>query len=452
MLIRFIIENMFSFGERKEFNMIPNNRLQTLDEHKYNILNQDILKIAALYGANASGKSNFVNSLLLLKNFIIGSTNIRTLNNTRFKFNKEKNKKQTCVIEYICEGIPFIYALELDDNIICIEELYISGLDKKKDKLIYERKTNTNFKTEITFNKEFESQKKCKFIKDVLLEEFVAPDKPIFKLLSNRENKYFNDTKIAYKWFSDNLEIISPNSRPLALPDILDKKEDFKKYIEEIMCSFDTGICSLNTEKKLFSEYFTGEEEGKIEEILKRVEKSPQKMIWGKWHNNEILIKKEDNEYWVEMLKIGHNNINDKTVFFNLKEESDGTVRLLDFLPAFHEIINRQKVYIVDEIERSIHPLLIKELISKFSNDRNTHGQLIFTTHESNLLDQSIFRQDEIWFVEKDKLGNSDLYSLNDFKEHKTKDIRKGYLNGRYGAVPFLGNLKDLNWGNNDFR
>ena len=103
-------------------------------------------------------------------------------------------------------------------------------------------------------------------------------------------------------------------------------------------------------------------------------------------------------------------------------------------------------MFIIDEIERSIHPLLIKELVKKFSLDPNTKGQLIFTTHESNLLDQKILRQDEIWFAEKNENGSTDIYSLNDFKEHKTIDIQKGYLNGRYGSIPFLANLKDLNW------
>jgi AAA15 family ATPase/GTPase len=134
-----------------------------------------------------------------------------------------------------------------------------------------------------------------------------------------------------------------------------------------------------------------------------------------------------------------------------LEEESDGTVRLLDFVPAFKNLISSEKVYIVDEIERSIHPLLIKELVKKFSLDNKTRGQLIFTTHESNLLDQEIFRQYEIWFVEKDLNGSTDLYSLSDFKEHKTIDIRKGYLNGRYGSIPFLGNLEDLKWHKYDF-
>jgi AAA15 family ATPase/GTPase len=110
------------------------------------------------------------------------------------------------------------------------------------------------------------------------------------------------------------------------------------------------------------------------------------------------------------------------------------------------DIFSKGKVYVIDEIERSIHPMLIFEIIRKFSADKETTGQLIFTTHESNLLNQNIFRQDEIWFTEKDPNGSTDLYSLSDFKEHSTIDIRKGYLTGRYGSIPFLSNLQDLNW------
>ena len=165
---------------------------------------------------------------------------------------------------------------------------------------------------------------------------------------------------------------------------------------------------------------------------------------------DELVLVKENDTIWAKTLKVEHSSGN-LSAFFNLEEESDGTVRLLDFVPAFKNLIYSEKVYIVDEIERSIHPLLIKELIKKFSLDKKTRGQLIFTTHESNLLDQEIFRQDEIWFVEKDLNGSTDLYSLSDFKEHKTIDIRKGYLSGRYGSIPFLGNLEDLKWHKYDF-
>ena len=109
-------------------------------------------------------------------------------------------------------------------------------------------------------------------------------------------------------------------------------------------------------------------------------------------------------------------------------------------------MLTNERVYIIDEIERSMHPILIKELIQKISGMQNVRGQLIFTTHESNMLDQSIFRPDEIWFAEKDSLLSTKLYSLSDFNVHATANVENGYLNGRYGAIPFLSNLKDLHW------
>ena len=145
-------------------------------------------------------------------------------------------------------------------------------------------------------------------------------------------------------------------------------------------------------------------------------------------------------------LKTVHSEKNNYISSFDLKDESDGTIRLLELLPVFYGIISTKRVFVVDEIESSIHPTLINELINKFSLDEKTEGQLIFTAHESTLLNQNIFRQDEIRFVEKDKNGESDLYTLSAFKEHKTINIRSGYLNGRYGAIPFLSNLNNLNW------
>ena len=160
----------------------------------------------------------------------------------------------------------------------------------------------------------------------------------------------------------------------------------------------------------------------------------------------EIVFEKKGDSFLVKHTKITQSDSLGNEAEFDLDELSDGTLRLLDFIPAFRDVTLNRKVYVVDELERSMHPVLAKELVSKFSRDADTKGQLIFTTHESNLLDQSIFRQDEIWFAEKGPKGNTSLYSLSDYKEHNTIDIRKGYLNGRYGAVPFLANLQELNW------
>jgi len=452
MLIRFVIENLFSFGERKEFTTIPNNRLKTLLDHKYNINGFDVLKLSSIYGANGAGKSNLFKSLYLFQKLITKEEIPFSLKNSQFKFFKNKDLKQVFAIEFIQDKTAFYYGIELLNSMIVTEELYKSGLGNSEDKLIFERKTSTDGKTSINFMKEFEEDEKSQVLKSVLLEEFVKSDEPVLKLLSNRDNKYLKNIKKAFDWFDNTLQIITPDAKPRALAHRIDTDSGFKKYAEDMMCSFNLGINSLSSEKKEIKEFFGEDNENELDELIKKVEDSPKKMIGLRSRKgDEIIIVKENEKIWVKTLKVEHLGENKSSVLFDLEEESDGTVRLLDFVPAFKSLISEEKVYLIDEIERSIHPLLIKELIKKFSLNSNTKGQLIFTTHESNLLDQELFRQDEIWFAEKDNNGSTDLYSLSDFKEHKTTDIRKGYLNGRYGSIPFLGNLKDLNWQMYDF-
>ncbi len=448
MLVRFVVENIFSFGVRKEFNLISNDRLKTLNSHKYNINSLNLLKISSIYGANGAGKSNLVKSLELLQRLIVEEKIPVELKDRQFKFQPDgSDKKQILAIEFIQEDTAFYYGVELLDDLIATEELYLSGLGQKEDKLIFERKTNKDGVTEINFSENFEHDEKSQLLKSVLLEDFVEPDKVILTLLSNRDNKFLQDVKKAVNWFANTLRVLGTRSKPGALVHKIQNEPEFRKYAEDTMRSFDIGITSLTPKKTEIHKFFGADKEEFIDDISKSLKSNPSRMIGLRSEKgSEIIILKEGNDIWVEELKIEHTGEKNKSALFELDEESDGTIRLLDFIPAFHEMLTGNKVFVIDEIERSIHPLLIKELVKKFSLDSDTKGQLIFTTHESNLLDQEIFRQDEIWFAEKDKNGSTDLYSLNDFKEHKTIDIRKGYLKGRYGSIPFLANLQDLNW------
>ncbi len=448
MLIRIVIENLFSFGERKEFNMIPNNRLKTLNDHKYDVNGFDLLKLSSIYGANGAGKSNLVKSLQLFQELVITEEIPFALRDAQFKFN-ENNKKQVIAVEFVQDNTVFYYGIEILDNIVSTEELYLSGLGRKKDELLFERKTDKQGITEILFLKPFEDDERSQLLKSVLLEDLVKPNKPILRLMANRNNKFLNDVRKAFGWFQGTLQIITPEIRPTTLAHIIDINKRFHQYAQDTIGSFSIGVTSLTSEKVEIHEFFGDADEGELEHIIRQIEHNPEQLFIAEG-NNPISIVKEGNEIWVKSLKIKHTGGNNKSVSFGLDEESDGTIRLLDFIPAFYEMVSEQKVFIIDEIERSIHPLLIKELVKKFSLDQRTKGQLIFTTHESNLLDQELFRRDEIWFAEKDETGSTDLYSLSDFKEHKTIDIRKGYLNGRYGSIPFLGNLQDLNWHQND--
>lgn len=428
--------------------MIPNSKLKTLKFHKYKRDDFELLKMASIYGANGSGKSNLIKGLNFLKKIVVNEKLPETLKFSHFKFQKDKsNSKQLLAIEFIQDDSAYYYALEICKSRIMIEELYESGLGRKKDRLIFERKTDLDDKTKIIFSKEAEDNERIQIFKSVLIEDFVKPDQPILKLLSQRENEFLKDAKNAYKWFSVTLRIITPATRPLALANRIDFDPEFKKYAQDIMCAFNIGITSMNSEKRNIMELVEATTDSHMKSIMKNVDESPNKMVsLRSERGDELVVVKEEDDYYVKQLKLTHKGKDDISTTFSLEEESDGTIRLLDFIPAFRDIVIKNRVFVIDEIERSIHPLLIKELIRKFSLDSETLGQLIFTTHESNLLDQEMFRQDEIWFTEKDKNGVSDLYSLSDFKEHKTIDIRKGYLNGRYGSIPFLANLHDLNW------
>lgn len=447
MLIRFVLENVFSFGEQKEFNTMPNTRLKTMEHHSYDFDGISLLKMSAIYGANGAGKSNLVKGMFVLQRLVLDGKVPFVFKDNTFKFSSDSNPKQLFAVEFIQEGVPFYYGLAIHKGRIETEELYRSGLGKRKDELIYERKTNENETSTLIFKDEFEKDEKSQVLKSILLEEFVKPNEPVFKLLAKRDNKYLAEVKLAFGWFNDSLQILSPRSKPVGIAHWIDTEPDFKSYAEDLMCSLNIGIESLSTEKVELEEFYGKDNENELVDLKRKVEESDLKMVELESRSGEeILVVKEDGKFWVKTLKIHHKGINERIVQFDLKEESDGTVRLLDFVPAFMDVITERRVFLIDEIERSIHPLLIKELVRKFSHDPNTQGQLIFTTHESNLLDQELFRQDEIWFAEKNKEGATDLYSLSDFKEHKTIDIRKGYLSGRYGGIPFLGNLSDLNW------
>ncbi len=449
MIIRFNINNILSFGSEREFDMLPSPRHTRLSHHKYRIKDFDILKISAIYGANGSGKSNLIKGLYTLIEIVRTGEVPPRLKNEKFKLSdSNKEKSQILAIEFFKNDVAYYYGIEIDNDIVLTEELYISGLGKKEDVLLFERKTDENKKVSTKFSSDFESDAESKTLKSVIEKTLSKPEKSIFKLLSELDNEFLKSLKDPFEWFVEDIVILTPKSKPVALVQNVDSDDSFKEFINKTMCSFDTGIKKIETETKTIKEFF-GEDIESIEKLSKILTENPSKRIGlTNKKGEEVIAINEKGNILVKRLVLKHLSDQDDFIEFYLNEESDGTNRLLDYIPAFQDMIFRNKVYVIDEMERSIHPLLIKELLSKFSSDKNTKGQLIFTTHESNILDQEILRQDEIWFMEKDKIGCSDMYPLSEFKEHHTKDIKKGYLNGRYGAIPFLSNLKDLNWNN----
>lgn len=447
MIVRIEIDNVFSFGRKVEFNTFPNKRLQTLNHHKYALNGIELLKMTSIYGANGAGKSNLIKAVKILRDVVLEEEGLSLFRKNAFRFDKIQ-RPQSLAIEFIHEGQGFYYGLEVFKGGVKREELYLSGLGVSDDKLVYVRTTDNAGETSLTFSDEYEADEKSQLLKSILLEDFVKPNEPILKLLSNRSNPFLQAAKVAFSWFKNNLVILSPHSSPEIMAHFLDVNSGFQKYATDFMRSLNIGISDVKCEKINLRELPLGDQYDDLIEDFINSNKEVLQLTLS--NGQELLLAKEGDEIWVKEIQVEHTGGN-TTANFDLEEESDGTVRLLHFLPAFKDLISNSNVYLIDELERSIHPLLMKELVKKFSEDTETKGQLIFTTHESHLLDQKIFRTDEIWFAEKDPSGATEFYSLDSFKQHKTIDVRKGYFNGRFGAIPFLGNLEDLNWHEYDF-
>ncbi len=447
MLIRFIVKNLYSFKEETEFNLLPG-RATRLEKHKYHRNGITALKQTAIYGANGSGKSNLVKAIGCLKSLMTTGIIPYALTSQKFKLsNFTLSQPVELAIEFSSGKSIYFYSISIQNGIILEEYFGEAGINN--DKLIFSRQTDT-----IHFFEEFERDEKNLVLKNVIEKSLLNPQLPLFFLLHGIKEASFVDIHSAFNWIANKLILIGTgtNANGVFIQNI-DTIDGYKSFVKELLKSFNTGVVELKIDKTSFEDFFGDDYNEEVERIKEELINAPDSVKSlpkkGRFVERVALVN-ENSRLVVKELLLLHNDENGNKVDFLFHEESDGTKRLLDFIPAIHQLINIDCTFIIDEMERSLHPTIIKELISKFSSDESTKGQLIFTTHESNLLDQDIFRTDEIWFAEKSQSGATKLYSLSDFKEHSTIDIRKGYLTGRYGAIPFLGNLHDLNWHNKD--
>lgn len=445
MLLKFIVKNLFSFKEQTEFNLFPN-KTTRLPHHKINLGGIDVLRLSAIYGANGSGKSNLIKSVGLLQSIIQVGVIETGIENNKFKLSpSNKNLPIEMGIEFYSNSKNYYYAIAINNNQVVYE--YLAESKKNKDVLIFERKIENEIQSIKFFDKYYDDPSSRLFV-SILEKKILEKNQLLFTFLNKKYENEFMDVKNAFDWFEETLTIIYPETKTDDLVHILDAQENTQIFANDLISSFNTGISKLVVDKKNSEDVFGHFDNSELKAALTTLKNNKEDAVSIKnlITKEDFFVANENGNLITKRLFTEHTDDENNPIEFTLPEESDGTRRLLDYIPAIESLINQQKVFLIDEIERSIHPLTIKKIISKFSLDEQAKGQLIFTTHESNLLDQDILRTDEIWFTQKDIDGATKLFSLSDYKVHNTIDIENGYLNGRYGGIPFLSNLEDLNW------
>lgn len=438
MLLRIEIENFLSFHKDSSFDLFPNLKRTTFPSHIYSNIDIPVLKQSVIYGANGSGKSNLLNAIDFIKEFVLNKDFINqdVINRSKFRLLESENKQPIKLgIEFKGKNQYYKYKFELEINNV-IERLFISGIGKKEDELIFSRVGNA-----IEMKKGV-SQEITNATTKLLKKN------PYSSILSlNNEFPIINDSRVkaSFEWFQQNLNVLRLNRIFPSLIDMMSRNKPLLKFANNIFNNIGLGVQSLEIKSDSINKII---EEGleddskKLKELLN--ERLETNSGIARMKNDKVLfaIVKEKEEQIIKRFifnQLGKNGFKGK---MDIEDQSDGTVKLLNLIPALYDAIEKEYTICIDEIENSIHPSLISALISYFSKSKSK-GQLIFTTHETELLNQQkLMRPDEVWFAEKHE-GETRLYSLNDFKEHNTINIKNGYLEGRYGGIPFIGNLDE---------
>ncbi len=442
MLIRFIVSNFLSFKDETEFNMLTGN-FQRHPHHVYHREHVDVLKAAAIYGANGAGKSNLIKAIAFLKDLVTNKEKNNLSSLQRFKLEPEyATKPAHFEIEFETNGKTFSYGIECHQDRICEEWLVQVGFGKEKDTLIFERKTDETYKHHLRLAQKYLQTEKQKYFVEFFEEQLLKAELPFISLV---QKEMFEEVDICLGWIGEKIMIIYPDKVLEQVWFVIIAHDGIREYINKTFSTLDTGVISLVTA----SEDYKPNSDSDLNRINKLLSEMMEiesikyipDIIENRYFQNIAL---EGEHLTLKSLQTLHKNSKDKEIVFDINCESDGTRRIIEFLYIFMYFSAEDRTIFIDEIDRSIHPSLLKEFLKKIMEAVHTKGQIIFTTHESNLLDLEIFRQDEIWFAEKNKEGASTFYSLSDFKPRADLDIRKGYLNGRFGAIPFLANLENL--------
>jgi AAA15 family ATPase/GTPase len=421
MLVEFTVANFRSIQDAMTLSMVAANLVakdKTVDTS--NLIKTDseisLLKTAVIYGANASGKSNFLKALLFMKSFMVNSSkesqSTDKIGVEPFKLGLYgETSPSHFELVFIMDGIRYRYGFEADRNRVSAEWLFY--VPSSRETSVFSRKDNV-----IAVSKKFDAEGIDKRTRNNALYLSVCAQ--------------FN-VPLAEKilaWVSDKLNVLS------GLHD-----HHYRNYtagscdtdanrlrISSLIKALDTGISGITVERNTLG----------IDSLPSAMPEELKKLITrGSDSFTQVSVKTTHKKYGNDGTFVGEEE-------FDMDEnESDGTQKLFALAGPLLHALNEGEVLLIDELDSRLHPLVTLAIIRLFSEveSNSKNAQLIFVTHDTNLLDKSLFRRDQIWFTEKNRYGATSLYSLAEFKIRNDASFGSDYIKGKYGAIPFIGSL-----------
>lgn len=421
MLIEFTVGNFKSFRDKTTFSMIAANLTSddmALDQNNVTPVkkNLSLLKSAAVYGANASGKSNLGVALRFMRDFVMTSSREAytpgEVGLEPFRLDKE-TREQASFFEtvFLLDDTQYRYGFEVDRNHVVSEWLFY--VPKTKEVALFLR-TGQEFDVKPGFKEgkglEVRTRSEASFLSVVAL---------FNGLIGQKVQAWFVD-------FSVETGLEDDNFREFTLRCLRDPEQ--KTKLLPLIRSMDLGV----------------------DDVIVSMPGLPQTLPAG-WPNetkSQIVAELSQNIFVTHLLKRPVESLEDVELFDLDHQESQGTRKLVALAGPLYSILEHGTILFIDELDARLHPLMTRRIIELFHSPlTNPKGaQLIFTTHDTNLLDKSLFRRDQIWFSEKDQQGATHLASLAEYRVRNDAAFEKNYLEGRYGAIPFLGDLTRLPW------
>ncbi|MBW2606931.1 MAG: ATP-binding protein [Deltaproteobacteria bacterium] len=422
MLIEFSVTNYRSFLPPQSLTLMANTATELQEENSFvsPVSNLPrLLRSAVVYGPNAAGKSNLIQAIAFMKRFVLSSAKEsqegEKIDATPFLFKRQSSRGPSeFEVLFIQDGIRYQYGFAVNSERVTGEWLfaYPEGRAQKWFERNYDPETQKDI---WYFGPKFTGLRK-------VWQEATRSNALFLSTAIQLNNEQL---KPVFNWFDRKLRVIGQGesiSPGFSIGEC--EKEEKKKKILKFMNAADLSITDIFLEKKDFS-----------------MENLPADMPQNL---KEEISRDLDGKKLTELFFMHPSSDNGENVALDFNEESAGTRKLFALAGPWLDVLDNGFVFFIDELDTSLHPIMVRFLLNLFHNpEANRHNaQLVFTTHDTTVLDQTLMRRDQVWFVEKDDENATSLYPLSDYKPRKGEALQKGYLYGRYGALPFPEELR----------